>query len=273
MYQRPQTRGNLWEYDPSVMTEEVVVFGEHSTEQRIEEFARLFRAKKPIIKRHLKELGEIADGLDEANMNAALAKTIRSFVGAAGGIMTLAGLFLDPKSQAASSLQDIREKGVALGEFAKTTTDLAQAISDRSHNQRADELLGKVEAEMLELSESVNNAFKSLTELNKSRHEGKSSLLLQLSNSLAPIIARYVKTTFICNSGHSSPGLTLQDDRLARVVGVGIWVAKDVYEMTSYYEDMQQGCKSERAEEIRKVVESVAADLHKLKQVYSYMLE
>ncbi|MGH0175936.1 UNVERIFIED_CONTAM: hypothetical protein FKN15_005590 [Acipenser sinensis] len=71
------------------------------TEQSMEEFVQLFKSKKPLIKRHLRELKEIVDGLDEASMNAALAKTIGSFVGAAGGIMTVAGLFLDPESPTA----------------------------------------------------------------------------------------------------------------------------------------------------------------------------
>ncbi|MGH0178567.1 UNVERIFIED_CONTAM: hypothetical protein FKN15_077706 [Acipenser sinensis] len=271
MYQLPKTRANTWEYEPSFMTGELVEFEGSSTEQSMEEFVQLFKSKKPVIKRHLRELKEIADGLDEASMNAALAKTIGSFVGAAGGIMTLAGLFLDPESPTACSLQDIGEKGVTLGQFAKTATDITQAVSERTHNQRADEILGKVEAAMLELSKSVDIAFKSLLKLKESRLEDKSSLLLQLCSSMGPIISRYIGTTVMCDVGYSSTALSLCDDRLARGVQVGLCVAKDVYEMTSYYEDMQQGCKTERAEEIRSVVKSVASDLSRLEQVYQYM--
>ncbi|KAK6462006.1 apolipoprotein L3-like isoform X2, partial [Huso huso] len=67
-----------------------------STEQSMEEFVQLFKSKKPVTKRHLRELKEIADGLDEASMNATLAKTIGSFLGAAGD-HDLAGAIPGPR--------------------------------------------------------------------------------------------------------------------------------------------------------------------------------
>ncbi|XP_034772596.2 uncharacterized protein LOC117968866 isoform X2 [Acipenser ruthenus] len=211
MYQLPKTRANTWEYEPSFMTGEEVEFEGSSTEQSMEEFVQLFKSKKPLIKRHLRELKEIADGLDEASMNATLAKTIGSFLGAAGGDHDPSRAIPGPRvtHSTACSLQDIGEKGVSLGQFAKTATDITQAVSERTHNQRADEILGKVEAAMIELSKSIDIAFKSLLKLKESRLEDKSSLLLQLCSSVGPIISRYIGTRVMCDVGYSSTALSL----------------------------------------------------------------
>ncbi|MGH0171463.1 UNVERIFIED_CONTAM: hypothetical protein FKN15_061217 [Acipenser sinensis] len=236
---------------------------EDLSSEMIEQFIQLFSEKKPVIERHLKHLHEIADGLDEVNRNSAIAKTTGSCVSAAGGVMTIAGFALAPFTFGASTLLAGVGLGVGLLGGATTVgTEITKAVIDGGENKKVAEILEDVESAMSELDKSVGKACQTVSKWDETGFEHILKATGQLGAkgaSAASALSRVVRVSL-------SKGA-----RIAGGVVAGVFVALDVYEIAKNSIDIHKGCKSERAKEIRKLVETTESDLAELEDVCSDM--
>ncbi|XP_058866554.1 apolipoprotein L3-like [Acipenser ruthenus] len=260
---------NSTEYECTKTSKELLESEDSSTEAEdlsseiIEQFIQLFSEKKPEIERHLKHLHEIADGLDEVNRNSAIAKTTGSCVSAAGGVMTIAGFALAPFTFGASTLLAGVGLGVGLLGGATTVgTEITKAVIDGGENKKVAEILEDVESAMSELDKSVGKACQTVSKWDETGFEHILKATGQLGAkgaSAASALSRVVRVSL-------SKGA-----RIAGGVVAGVFVALDVYEIAKNSIDIHKGCKSERAKEIRKLVETTEADLAELEDVCSDM--
>ncbi|XP_058874948.1 apolipoprotein L3-like [Acipenser ruthenus] len=277
--------------------------------KRIEEFVRLFEEEKWVIEGLLRELSGIADGLDEAHRKAAIAKTTGSCVSAVGGIMTITGLVLAPFTFGASTVLAAAGVGAAVaGGATNVTTEIVQACSDRDDNKRVEEILGIIQSKMSALGESVNKACLTLSKWDE-YHIEEVRLILKAGRQFGSAcravgnIASMVKTFKILRANPALKALAKQvtavsssaakgikgvnalkgvvskaapvglskGARIAGGVVAGVFVAWDVYDIAKNSIDIHKGCKTERAQEIRELVENVKGVLKKLEGVSSDM--
>ncbi|RXM91040.1 Apolipoprotein L6 [Acipenser ruthenus] len=275
----------------------------------IEEFVRLFEEEEQEIEGHLRELSGIADGLDEAHRKAAIAKTAGSSISAVGGIMTIAGLVLAPFTFGASTVLAAAGVGAAVaGGATNVTTEIVKASSDGGDNKRVEEILGIIQSKMSALGESVNKACLTLSKWDE-YHIEKVKLILTAGYKVGSAcravgnIASMVKTFKILRANPALKALAKQvtavssraakgikgmnalkgvvakaapvalskGARIAGGVVAGVFVVWDVYDISMNLIDIDNGCKTERAKEIRELVENVKGDLKNLEGVYSNM--
>ncbi|XP_041091319.1 apolipoprotein L3-like [Polyodon spathula] len=244
-------------------SEDSSIEAEDLSSDLIEQFIQLFSEKKLAIEGYLKQLNEIADGLDEVNKNSAIAKTTGSCVSVAGGVMTIAGLVLAPFTLGASTLLAGVGLGVGvLGGATAVGTEITKAVIDGGENEKVAEILKNIESAMSQLDKSVGKACHTVSKWDENGFEKIVKATGQLGvkgASAASALSRVVRVSL-------SKGA-----RIAGGVVAGVFVALDVYDIAKNSIDIHQGCKSERAKEIRKLVETTKSDLAELEDVCSDM--
>ncbi|KAK1155321.1 apolipoprotein L3-like isoform X1 [Acipenser oxyrinchus oxyrinchus] len=222
----------------------------------IEEFIRLFKEEKPLIEGHLRELKRIADRLDKVNKQATIAKTAGSSLCAIGGTMAFAGLVLAPFTLGATAT------GVytaVAGGATNLTTEIVKASSVRDYNRRVQQECDILQSKMSALGESYKDACGAVSEIDEA-HIGvvlKNACLTRMRLGAVELLA---DAASLISKGAKRFGAL-----------DGVFLLWNVFDIVSNFTAIQHGFKSVRAEEIRKLVESVESDLAALEAVSSEM--
>ncbi|KAK1150511.1 apolipoprotein L3-like isoform X1 [Acipenser oxyrinchus oxyrinchus] len=221
----------------------------------IEEFVRLFKEEKPLIEGHLRELKRIADRLDKVNKQATIAKTAGSSLCAIGAI-AFAGLVLAPFTLGATAT------GVytaVAGGATNLTTEIVKASSVRDYNRRVQQECDILQSKMSALGESYKDACGAVSEIDEA-HIGvvlKNACLTRMHLGAVELLA---DAASLISKGAKRFGAL-----------DGVFLLWNVFDIVSNFTAIQHGFKSVRAEEIRKLVESVESDLAALEAVSSEM--
>ncbi|XP_058874957.1 apolipoprotein L3-like isoform X1 [Acipenser ruthenus] len=252
----PRRRRNSKETDPPNMSGEPARKEILRTFKIIEEFVRLFKEEKPLIEGHLRELKRIADRLDKVNKQATIAKTAGSSLCAIGGTMAFAGLVLAPFTLGAMATG---AAAAVVGGATNLATEIVKASSVGDYNRRVQQECDILLSEMSALGESYKDACGAVSEIDEA-HIGvvlKNACLTRLR--LGAVVLLADAASLISKGAKRFGALD------------GVFLLWNVFDIVSNFTAIQHGCKSVRAEEIRKLVESVESDLAALEAVSSEM--
>ncbi|KAG6920875.1 apolipoprotein L6 [Chelydra serpentina] len=209
------------------------------------------------VKRHLKELREIADAIDKIHKGATIASITGGTVGIAGGITTIVGLALIPVTFGASLIVSLTGLAVStaggLTSAAATTTDI---VASKVKRETVENVLMECQIEVDQMKGYAERIEERIQRLRENENSRFVFAIPQIGAGAGRSILNTIK---MVKAGQ----LLANIGRIARFAGAATHVLTaltlglDIFFVAKDSVDLHKGAKTELAAKIREIVHDI----------------
>uniref|UniRef100_A0A8C3T8D0 Apolipoprotein L3 n=1 Tax=Chelydra serpentina TaxID=8475 RepID=A0A8C3T8D0_CHESE len=216
------------------------------------------------VKRHLKELREIADAIDKIHKGATIASITGGTVGIAGGITTIVGLALIPVTFGASLIVSLTGLAVStaggLTSAAATTTDI---VASKVKRETVENVLMECQIEVDQMKGYAERIEERIQRLRENENSRFVFAIPQIGAGAGRSILNTIK---MVKAGQ----LLANIGRIARFAGAATHVLTaltlglDIFFVAKDSVDLHKGAKTELAAKIREIVHDIEGEFWKI---------
>ncbi|KAK6469671.1 apolipoprotein L3-like [Huso huso] len=224
-----------------------------------------YAERKGRIKVFVEDLKKIADIMDKLQMNSTLANVAGSSAAVAGSVLTITGLALLPFTLGASAILTGVGLGVGVaGGVTTVTADVCRSVKNKNFNNDVKEAHEKIMQDLnyiAELLQYVCDQLSQQKEASDSNWKNHVFRLFALGNFvgvLDDVLAVGVR-------------VAANVARVAGIVLAALAIVLDVYAIVTKSIEIYEGCKTERAKEIRDLAQSIEEELTKVEAFIAQM--
>ncbi|XP_030898047.1 LOW QUALITY PROTEIN: apolipoprotein L3-like [Leptonychotes weddellii] len=254
-------------------------------ERLLSEFPKL----KPKLEERIRKLHELADEVDRVHKNCTISNIVAGTTGAASGLLSIPGLGLAPFTAGASLVLSAVGAGLgAASAVAQVSTSIVEYSSELSAKAKArrlrstdfieEDIITKVLNSSKPKSALACKCLKDLQDLgNKVRAIKVATINPQLVvNALHLMRGKPVSAQSARQVQKAFKGTALAMTKGARIMSgalSGLFLAMDVFSLVKESGHLQEGAKTESAEELRQQAREMERMLKKFTKFYESVME
>nr|XP_020726648.1 apolipoprotein L3-like [Odocoileus virginianus texanus]XP_020726649.1 apolipoprotein L3-like [Odocoileus virginianus texanus]XP_020726650.1 apolipoprotein L3-like [Odocoileus virginianus texanus]XP_020726651.1 apolipoprotein L3-like [Odocoileus virginianus texanus] len=236
-------------------------------QQEKERFLKEFPQVKQELKESIKKLRELADHVDKVHRDCTISNVVASSTGIASGTLSILGLVLAPFTAGLSL--GLSVTGIGLG-AAAAVTGVSTMVVEKVNMSSAE-----TQASLLDTAQIISYGL----DLYEVKDFGRHIHAIRVARGNPQLVAtaqHYITTGRVSVQSAQQVrnhfrGTPLAMGRTARIVsGVtsGLFLALDVYSLVKDAQDLQEGAKTESAENMRQKARELETKLEELTWIY-----
>ncbi|EFB16046.1 hypothetical protein PANDA_022033, partial [Ailuropoda melanoleuca] len=259
---------------------------ETEDQQAKEEFLNMFPGLKLKLEERIRKLYELADEIDRVHKNCTISNIVAGSTGIISGLLTLIGLGLAPFTAGASltlsaagaglgAASAVTQVSTSIVESSSESSTIAEASRLTSTDIDEEEVIEKVVCPRrsplsplecqgsVEAVEDPANCVHGIKAARATPHLVVNAQRILRGESVSVQHARQVRNAF--------GGTALSVARGARIVGAAtssLFLAMDVFNLVKDSGHLQEGAKTESAEELRQQARELESKLEELTKIY-----